>query len=174
VLDQAESEPWLGPVVAPLEDLQHVAIELHLTIEVLLLEGLDGDLLLAIVCIAVLGLVELEVVFNGLAGQLGLLVHAGGEFRREPPEGAQNGEEQDKSEENPCLEAHAPAPCDVGGDTDEQRDEERVVERLATRALGGQRGIGNGRVLLVRSCQRAGSPCCVSMAGGVLVYYFVS
>jgi hypothetical protein len=88
VLDQSESEAGLGPVVAPFENLEHVAIELYLAVEVLLLERLDGDLLLAIVCIAVLGLGELEVVLNGLAGKFGLLVLAGCKFRGEPPEGS--------------------------------------------------------------------------------------
>ena len=59
VLDQTESEAGLGPIVAPFEDLEHVTVELNLAIEVLLLEGLDRDLLLAIVGITVLLLLEL-------------------------------------------------------------------------------------------------------------------
>lgn len=149
VLDKTKSESGLGPVVAPLENLQHVAIKLNLAIEVLLLEGLDGDLLLSVVCIAVLGLLKLEIVLNGLSRQLGLLVLAGSKFGGEPPKGAENGQEQNKSQEDPGLEAHAPAPCDVGGDANEESDQEGVVERLAARAFCGQRGIGNGWVLLL-------------------------
>ena len=93
VLDQPEGEAGLGPVVAPFEDFEHVAIELYLAVEVLLLERLDRDLLLAVVCVAVLGLVELEVVLNGLAGEFGLFVLAGRELRGEPPEGTENGKE---------------------------------------------------------------------------------
>jgi len=152
VLNQTKSEARLGPVVAPLEDLQHVAIELQLAVEVLLLESLKGNLLLAVVCIAVLGLVELEVMLNGLAGQLGLFVLARSELGGEPPEGAQDGEEQNKGEEYPGLEAHAPAVCDVCGNTNEEGDEEGVVERVAARAFCGQRSIGNGRVLLLTKC----------------------
>lgn len=82
--------------MTPFENLQHVAIELDLAIEILLLKGLDRNLLLAIVCIAVLGLVELQIVLDRLAGQLGLVVLAGCEFRCEPPKGTQDREEKDK------------------------------------------------------------------------------
>jgi hypothetical protein len=166
VLDQAKGEARLGPVVAPFEDLQHVAIELNLAVEVLFLEGLNGNLLLAVVCVAVLGLGELQVVLDGLAGQLSLLVLAGSELGGEPPEWAENGKGQNQSEEDPGLEAHAPAVGDVGGDTDEQGDEGGVAERLATGAFCREGGIGNGRVLLGARCQFAGFPSRVSMARG--------
>jgi len=97
VLDQSEGEAGLGPVVAPFKDVEHVAIEFNVAVKVLFLERLNGDLLLAVVGVAVLGLVELEVVLNGLAGEFGLFVLAGREFRREPPKGAQDGQAQDES-----------------------------------------------------------------------------
>ena len=147
VLDQTESETGLGPVVAPFEDVEHVALELDLAIEVLLLESLDGDLLLAVVCIAVLLLVELEVVLDGLARELGLLVLAGRELRGQPPERPQNGEGGDQSNEDPCLQATSNLPGEVCGDTNYQRDESVVVERVAARALSRERGIGNGGIL---------------------------
>ena len=87
VLDQSKGEAGLGPVMAPFEDLKHIAIKLNFTVKVLFLERLDRNLLLAIVGVAILGLVELEVVLDGLAGKFGLFVLAGSEFRREPPEG---------------------------------------------------------------------------------------
>lgn len=147
VLDQTESETGLGPVVAPFEDVEHVALELDLAIEVLLLESLDGDLLLAVVCIAVLLLVELQVVLNGLARELGLLVLAGRELRGQPPERSQNGKGGEQSNEDPCLQATSDLPGEVCGDTNYQRDESIVVERVAARALSGERGIGDGRIL---------------------------
>lgn len=118
VLDETESEAGLGPVVAPFKDLKHVAVELDLTIEVLLLESLDGNELLSVVCILILWLLEFQVVLNGLSRKLGFLVPAGSEFGGEPPEGTENRQEQDEGEENPGLEAHTPAPCDVCGDAD--------------------------------------------------------
>jgi hypothetical protein len=137
VLDQSECEARLGPVVAPFEDLQHVAFQLDIAIKVLFLERLNGDELLTIVRVAVLGLEELEVVFDALAGELGLFVLARSEFGCEPPEGSQDGEEEDKSQEDPRLQAPTPAPCDVSRDADEQADEEGVVERLAAGAFCG-------------------------------------
>lgn len=59
VLDQAEGEAWLRPVVTPFENIQHVAIKIHLAVKVLLLECLKWNQFLAIVCVAVLGLGEL-------------------------------------------------------------------------------------------------------------------
>jgi hypothetical protein len=118
VLDQTESEAGLGPVMAPFENVKHIAVELNLTIEVLLLEGLDGDLLLAIVGITVLLLVELQVVLNVLAGQLGLLVLAGRELRGDPPEGTKDRQSCEQSNEDPCLEATTQLPGEIGGDAD--------------------------------------------------------
>ena len=118
VLNQTESEAGLGPVMAPFEDLEQVAVELDLTIEVLLLEGLDGYLLLAIVGVTVLLLLECEVVFDVLARQPGLLVLAGRKLGGQPPEGTENGQTQEQGEENPCLETSAQLPGEPGGDTD--------------------------------------------------------
>ena len=118
VLDQAESEAGLGPVVAPFEDLEHIAVELDLAIKVLLLEGLDRDLLLAVVGITVLILLECEVVLDVLARQPGLLVLAGRELGGQPPEGTENRQAQEQGEENPCLEATTQLPGKPGGDTD--------------------------------------------------------
>lgn len=168
VLDQSEGEAGLGPVVAPFERLEHVAIDLNFAIKILLLERLNGNLLLAVVRVAVFGLVELEVVLDGLAGKLGLFVLAGSKFRREPPEGAEDGQEQDNGEEEPCLEAHAPAPCDVAGDAREQRDEHVVVERITARAFCRERGVRNRGILYIGECQLSGSPRCRSMAGGAV------
>lgn len=67
MLDQSKGESWLGPIMAPLENLEHVAIEINIAIKVLLLEGLDGDELLAVVCVTIFCLVELEVVLDRLA-----------------------------------------------------------------------------------------------------------
>jgi hypothetical protein len=148
VLNQAKGESRLGPVVAPFEDLQHVTLELHLAVEVLLLEGLDGNELLAIVCVLVLGLVEFQVMFDGFARQLGLLILAGRKFGGEPPERTQNREGKNKTQEDPGFEAHAQAPGEVARDTYQQRDEEGVVERIAAGAFRGEGSIGDGRVLL--------------------------
>lgn len=147
VLDQTKGEAGLRPVVTPFEDIEHVALQLDLTIEVLLLESLDGDLLLAVVGITVLLLVELEVVLNVLARQLGLLVLAGRELGGQPPEGSQNGQSGEEGEEDPSLQATTNLPGEICWHSNQQRDEGIVVERVAARALSRKRGIGNRGVL---------------------------
>src|SRR5690242_11640554 len=147
MLDQTKGEAGLRPVVAPFEDVEHVALQLDLAIEVLLLEGLNGDLLLAVVGIAIFLLVKLQVVLNVLARELGLLVLAGRKLRGQPPERPKNRQSGDQGKENPCLHAAADLPGQVGGNTDEERDQGVVVERFAARALSRERGIGNRGVL---------------------------
>lgn len=147
VLDQTDGEAGLGPVVAPFENVEHVSLQLDLAVEVLLLEGLDWDLLLAVVGIAILLLVELEVVLNVLARELGLLVLAGRKLGGQPPERSEYRKSGDQGKEDPCLQATADLPGEVGGNTDEERDEGVVVERVAARALSRQRCVGDRRVL---------------------------
>lgn len=166
VLDQSKGEAGLGPVMAPFENLQHIAVEVDLAVKVLLLESLNGNELLAVVSIAVFGLVEFEVVLDGFARKLRLLVLAGGKLGREPPEGSEDGEQQEEGEKHPRLDAHAPAPGNVCGHADEQRDEGHIVKRLAARALCWEGSIGNGWILCITQYQQVGPSCPRSMAGG--------
>lgn len=147
VLDQSEGEAEVGPVVAHLQDLETVALEIDIAIEVLLVESLHGDLLAAIVLVLVLLLVELDVGLDGLAGELGLLVLAGGILGGGNPESGKDREIDNQSEENPGLEAAAELVGDVGGDTDEERKEGLVVEVVGADAICGQRSVGNRRIL---------------------------
>lgn len=147
MLNQTESKAGLGPVVAPFQNVEHVAIELHLTIKVLLLESFNGDLLLAVVCLAVFLLGKLQIVFDGLARQLGLLVLAGCKFRGDPPEGTKDGETSEEKEEDPGLEAHAHIVGKPCRDADNQADEAIVGKRVAAGTLCRKRSIGNRGVL---------------------------
>lgn len=107
--------------MAPFENVKHVSIELHFAIEILFLESLERNLLLAIVCIAVFGLVEFEVVLNGPTGDFGFLIFAGSELRRQPPERTQNWQKQDDGQEEPRLETEAPAPSEITRNPGKQR-----------------------------------------------------
>ena len=146
VLNQAKGEAEVGPVVAQLQNVQAVALEVDVAIEVLLIEGLHGDLLAA-VGFTVLCLVELKVRLDRLARELGFLVLTGGIFGGDNPESGENGQVDDQSEEDPCLGPSTELPGDVGGDTDKQRDQGSVGEVVTTIAVRGQWGIGNGWVL---------------------------
>lgn len=74
MLVQAHREPEASPVVSVLHAVKSITLEVNLPSEVLLVEGLHGDLALAVVLGAVMLAVELEVVFNRTTRVLGLLI----------------------------------------------------------------------------------------------------
>lgn len=154
MLEQPEREAEVGPVVAQLHDLEAVALEVDIAIEVLFVESLHGDLL-AMVGLAVFALVELEVCLDGLAGELGLLVLAGSVFGSHDPEGGEDGQVDNQREEDPRLESAAELPGDVARDTHKGRDQGCVGEVVAAIAVSRQRGVGDGRVLCSRIVSHA-------------------
>lgn len=147
VTEESNGEVEVGPVVTHLQNLKAVSLEVDIAVKELLLERLQGNLVLSIVGVAVLLLVELEVVLNGLAGELGLVVLAGGNLGGDDPEASEDGNVQDEGKEEPCLEASAEAPGNVPRHKSQERDEKGVGKVLRTGAFCGQRGIGNGRIL---------------------------
>ncbi len=147
ILDQAKGEAEAGPIVSVLEDLEAVAIELDVAVEVHLVEGLHGDLVLAIVLGLVRGLLEGQVVLDGLAGIPGLLVLAGRDDRGDDPEGSEQGDGGKDGEEESGLQATANSPGEVEGNTSQDGEEEDVREALGSGSIGGERGILNGRIL---------------------------
>lgn len=74
VLEKAHGEAEIGPVVSKLQDLKGITFEVHLAVEVLLVEHLHGDLALSMVRGAVMLAVEIQIVFDGAARIFGLLV----------------------------------------------------------------------------------------------------
>lgn len=149
----SNSEAKVGPVVTHLEYLETVALEADLAIEVLLLECFKRNLVLAVVAVAVLLFVEVEVVLNGLVGQLDFFVLSRCKFGRQDPEDGKNGQIQDQREKDPCFEAAAKGPGNVARYADEDRNEERIGEVFVAGPFGGEWGVGNGRVLWQTSCQ---------------------
>ena len=139
--EERQSEAEVGPVVAVLHDLESVAIEVDIAVEVLLVESLHGDLAAAVVLCAIGLLVELEVVLNGGTGVASLLVLAGSVAGSNGPEGHQDGDGSQETKEDPGLEATTELVGDVGGDTAEESEQDIVVERLATSCVGGERGV---------------------------------
>lgn len=92
VLDETEGETWLGPIVAPLKNVQHVPIEIHLTVKIFFLECLDRNQFLAVVRVPVFSLIKFQVVLYGPAWQLGFFILARCKFGCKPPERSQNRE----------------------------------------------------------------------------------
>src|SRR4051794_3152322 len=97
--DVANGEPEVAPVMPPLQNFQAVSVERDIAVKVLLVECLHRNGGPAIVLLAVLCLVELQVVFNWLAREFGLFVSARQVIGRDEPESGKNGKIQDNSEE---------------------------------------------------------------------------
>lgn len=148
-LVQAQGETEAGPVMSVLEDVEAVALEVHGAVEVHFVEGLDGDLVLAIV-LGAIGLgVELEVVLDGAAGVLDFLVLARRHRRRSGPVGHQNGNGREDGEEDGGEEATADLASDVPGDEEEEGEEEDIGEGVAAGGVGGERSIFDGGILSI-------------------------
>ena len=109
-LDQAIGETEAGPVVAVLHDVEAVAVEVNLLVEVHLVEGLHGDLVVAAVLELVLGLLEGEVVLHRATGESGLLILARREHGVANPEGGQQREGGEEGKEEGGLETTADLP----------------------------------------------------------------
>lgn len=73
-LEERQSELEASPIVTVFQNLQTIALERNITLEVHLMEGFHGDLSLALELQRILLLVELEITFDGLSRKLDLLV----------------------------------------------------------------------------------------------------
>lgn len=100
ILVQAPGELELGPVMSVLKHLQRITLEVHLSVKVHLMEGLHGDLGLAMVLGTIMLAQEVQVVLDRTAGILGLFILSRRDGRRNGPvghqdrDGGENGEEQ--------------------------------------------------------------------------------
>lgn len=115
VLDQTEGEAEASPVMSVLEGLQAVTVELDVAVKVHLVEGLHGDLALAMVLGLVFGLLEGEVVLDGAAGELGLLSLARRDGRDCEPESTEERRRGEDGEEEGKLKPTANLPREVKG-----------------------------------------------------------
>ena len=134
--------------MAVFQNLQAVTLEGHIAGEVHLVEGLHGDLCVAAVLLLVLRLVEVEVVFDGLSGQLDFRVLAGGVPRHNSPVSNQDRKGRDQCEEDEGLETSANLPRQVEGDDEDGAGQDQIAELIIARTLCGERSIGNSRELI--------------------------
>jgi hypothetical protein len=149
-LDEANGEAEAGPVVSVLHNLETVTLEVNIAIKVLLVEGLHGDLLVALVLVSVGLLLEVEVLLDGTAREADLFVLSGGDGRDDQPEETENGEIDDQGKEDGGLETTTDLPADVPWDNDEGGDQGIVVEGISTRAIGREGSVVNCRELEVK------------------------
>lgn len=147
-LEQVQGEAKVGPVVAVLEDVEDVTIEVDLAVDVHFGKGLDGDLGAARPLGLVGSILEGDVGLDRAAGELGVFVDAGAEGGLETPVGNQDREEGENAEEDFGLEAATNQTREEPGDTDEETAEDEIGEAVVARTFGGQgRVVDGGRLL---------------------------
>lgn len=105
ILAEADGEAEAGPVMPILQNLEGIAVEVDISVEVHLVEGLYGNLAFATV-LELVGLVfESEVVLDRSAGISGLLILSGTDGRDSQPERSEDWGEQKQAEKYSRLEA---------------------------------------------------------------------
>lgn len=148
VLDVANCEAEVGPVVSPFQGFQAVSLKRDVAIEVHLVERLHGNGGPAIVLLAVLGFMESQIVFDWLAREFGFLVLARQVIRADNPEHGKDGQVENDREEDEGLEAAAEFPGHVARDQGQERNEQCVGERVGSVAICWQWSIVNSRGLV--------------------------
>ena len=143
-VEQGPGEGKVAPIVAVLHGLKTVTVEVDIAVEVHLVEGLHGDLVVASVSQAVLVLLESNVVLDGPARELHIVVDTGREPRAHGPVGNKEWDGKDEDEEDGRLEAAADAAGEEGRHAQQQRPEGVVGEGLIAGALCGQRRVVDG------------------------------
>lgn len=157
-LVEAKSEAEAGPIVTELHNVEAVALEVNLASEVLFVESLHGDLVLAVVLGAVGFRMEVEVVLNRAARVLDLLVLSRRHGRRRSPVGNQDRQGGEDGEEDGGEEATADLASQIPRDEEHERDQEDIGEGVAASGIGRKRSIFNRRILDIaasvkRSCR---------------------
>lgn len=146
-LDETNGEAEAGPVVAVLHNLEAVTLEVNITIEVHLVEGLHGDLVAATVLEAVGLLLELEVVLDTTVRKANLLILARADGGDDKPPSGEQGKIDDEGEEDGGLESTANLAAEEPRDSYQDGDEDIVVEGIGTRAIGRKRSVLDGGIL---------------------------
>lgn len=103
-LKQADSEGEAGPVGTVLEDLEAVAIELDIALEVHVVESLNWDLGPPTVLELIGVVLEGEVVLDWTTRESHFLILARAKGRVEVPEGNQERDRGEEAEENRRLQ----------------------------------------------------------------------
>ena len=112
-LEQADGECEACPVMSVLQDIQAIAIEFNLAIEIHVVESLHGNLILSAVFGLVCLILESKVMFNGTSRKSGLFVFARSERGVEIPEGGEEGDGGEERKEDGSLQSVSDLPCEV-------------------------------------------------------------
>ena len=102
--EQTQGKAEVGPVMPVLQQFQCVPFEVDEAIKVHVVEGLHGNLVPAMVLVSVLLSVELEIVLDGLAGKMRLLILARRHGRKDGPEAHEDWDTGEDGEEDGRLQ----------------------------------------------------------------------
>lgn len=141
----------VSPVVAVLQDVKQIAVDIDLAVDVHLREVLERHFSPAMVLAPELISLEGEVRLDGLAGKLRLIVHARAEGGGPSPDGNQQREEKSDAEEPPGLPSAADVPTQEGRNTNQDSEQSLVAEAVVAAGFSGERSILDGGVLNGRS-----------------------
>lgn len=125
-LEQAQGESKAGPVGSVLENLETVAIELDLALEVHVVESLHWDLAPSTVLQLVGLALKSEVVLDWASWELGLLILARAHAGHDKPEGDEDWDGGEDGKEDGGFQTTADLPCSVCWDEKQQRQKDDV------------------------------------------------
>lgn len=147
VSNQTNGETETGPIVTELHDIQAVAVEVDVAVEIHLMEGLHGNLLLAIVLAFILRLLEGKVVLDALARVLGFLVLSGADGRDDHPVSSQERQTGEQREKEGRFGAAAELPGKPVGWDDQKGGEANQGEAVVASSISWKGRIFDGGVL---------------------------
>lgn len=136
--EQAQCKPEASPVVPVLHHIQTIALEIDFSVEIHLMKGLHGDLVLSVILIFVFLVVESKILFNRLAWELRLLINARRKGRENGPESHEDRNGKENNEENPSLQSTSQFPRNVQRDSAQQEEENIVVEAFSAGRVSGE------------------------------------
>lgn len=147
MLVQLPGETEAGPVMSVLKNIQSIALEVNISIKVLLEESCHGNLALAVVFDTVMLAVELQVVLDGTTRVFSFFILAGGSSRCNGPEGHQDWDCSEDGEEDGGVEATAELASNVERHADQKDDQEDIGEAVTAGRVCWEGGILDRRVL---------------------------
>lgn len=148
-LEETDGEAPSSPVVSQFHSLQAVHLELNLAVKVHFMESLHWNLVLSAVLLSILGVLETKVVLDTLSRELDLFVDTATDTGESRPEGHENWDSGQGSEEEEGPETSSNLVLEVVWDNEENTNHQKIVKGSATGTFCWERSILDAWVLLV-------------------------
>lgn len=121
-LDETYCESEACPVVAVLHDLETIAFEVDIAIEIHLVKGLHGNLVRTTILGSIRLLLEIEIEFDWAARKSCLFIAARADEGNDHPPSSQERDVENEGEEEEGLEASTDSPGEPKRHTDKKGD----------------------------------------------------